>query len=275
MRPAALLLLVHAAPALAQSHEHHHPAPTPTPAEAPATDAGDHAADAIFGADAMAAARRGLYAETTPPMVGKLKVDRLEVQAGSGADAYVVDAEGWHGDSIDKLWWKAELEGAFGGAVEAAQLQALWSHAIGPFFDLQAGVRYDIRPQPDRPSLVLGVQGLAPLMWEIDAAAFLSSKGDVTFRVEAEYDQRLTRQLVLQPRIEAELSAQDIPEHGVGAGLSSVEAGARLGYLVSPRLRPYVGVEWQKAFGDTARFARADGEDADRWRALIGLGAWF
>lgn len=283
----ALVSLLAAVPALAQTHDHaqHPPAADPHAGHAmpaaevpPPTGAGEgpaHAADTIFAADVMAAARRGLHAETTAPAVTKIMIDRAEAQLGSGDDSYVLDLQGWHGDSLDKLWLKAEVEGKWEGPVEAAELQALWSHAIGPFFDLQAGVRYDIRPRPDRPSLVLGVQGLAPYMWEIDAAAFVSSKGDVTARIEAEYDQRITQRLMLQPRIEAEFSAQDIPEYGIGSGLVSVEAGVRLGYQFSPQFKPYVGAEWQKAIGDTADFARADGEDSDRWQLLVGFSAWF
>ncbi len=283
----ALLSLLAGAPALAQMHDHaqHPPAADPhaghdlpaaeAPPPAAAAKGPAHAADAIFGADVMAAARRNLHAETTAPAVTKVMADRAEVQLGSGNDGYVLDLQGWHGDSLDKLWLKAEVEGELAGPVEAAELQALWSHAIGPFFDLQAGVRYDIRPRPDRPGLVLGVQGLAPYMWEIDTAAFVSSKGDVTARIEGEYDQRITQRLMLQPRIEAEFSAQDIPEYGIGSGLVSVEAGVRLGYQFSPQFKPYVGAEWQKAVGDTADFARADGEDSDRWRLLVGLSAWF
>ena len=69
-----------------------------------------------------------------------------------------------------------EGECVFGGTVESAKVQALWSHAIGPFFDLQAGVRYDFAPD-SRAHTVLGVQGLAPYMSEVDAAALLSDKG--------------------------------------------------------------------------------------------------
>src|SRR3546814_16466874 len=74
-----------------------------------------------------------------------------------------------------------------------------WSHAIGPWWDLQAGVRQDLTG-PERTHAVIGVQGLAPNMFEVDGAAFLSTRGDLTARVEAELDQRLTQRLLLQPR---------------------------------------------------------------------------
>ena len=47
-------------------------------------------------------------------------------------------------------------------------------------------MRQDFRPDgEDTTHLVLGLQGLAPHWWEVDAAAFLSTDGDLTARVEA------------------------------------------------------------------------------------------
>ena len=205
----------------------------------------------------------------------KFLVDQLEARIRNGRDGYRWDAQGWIGGDIDKLWLKTEGEGAFGEAVEEAEIQALWSHAIDPWFDLQAGIRHDLRPDPERTHFVLGVQGLAPYWFEVDAAALLSNKGDVTARIEAEYDLRLTQKLILQPRVEFDLSAQDVPELGIGSGLSSGEIGARLRYEVRPEFTPYVGIEYERAFGDTADFRRTAAEEAGGWSLLVGLRTWF
>ncbi|WP_374516184.1 copper resistance protein B, partial [Brevundimonas sp.] len=117
--------------------------------------------------------------------------------------------------------------------------------------------------------------GLAPHWWEVDAAAFLSTEGDLTARVEAEYDQRLTQRLILQPRFEVDLSASDIPELGLGSGLTSVEAGLRLRYEFRREFAPYVGVEWSRALGDTADLVEAAGGDPEETRFVLGLRAWF
>src|SRR5690606_20338655 len=115
---------------------------------------------------------------------------------------------------------------------EEAELQALYSRAFTPYFDFQTGLRQTYRPEGDRTDLVVGVQGLAPYWFELDAAAFLSNKGELTARAEAEYDQRITQRLILQPRVEVNLSAEDIPELGIGAGLSTLQVGARLRYEI-------------------------------------------
>ncbi|ANY19622.1 Copper resistance protein B precursor [Tsuneonella dongtanensis] len=233
-----------------------------------------HAADAIFGAEAMARSRARNHATHGDMKTGVIMVERLEARVAKGHDAYLWDVQGWYGGDIDKFVFKSEGEGEFGGAVEDAELQALWGHAIGPFFDLQTGVRLDVEPET-RSHFVVGVQGLAPYMWHLDAAAFLSDRGDFTARVEAEYDQKITQRLILQPRAELEISAQDIPERKVGAGLTKLETGLRLRYEIVREFAPYVGVEYEAKLGETADIARAAGEDAAGWKFLVGLRAWF
>ncbi|HEX2763903.1 MAG TPA: copper resistance protein B [Allosphingosinicella sp.] len=223
----------------------------------------------------MANARRGLRAEHGSIETYKVMIDQLETRVRKGRDGYFVNGEAWYGSDINKIWVKTEIEGDFGHHPEQAEVQALYSRAIDPWWNLQAGVRYDLRPDPERAYFVVGVEGLAPYWFEIDAAAFVSNKGDVSARFEGEYDLRLTQKLILQPRIEFDLALQDVPEIGVGSGLSSGEAGLRLRYEIVPEFAPYVGVAYERAFGNTADFRQAAGEKAGGWNLLIGVRTWF
>ncbi|MEL7680224.1 copper resistance protein B [Citromicrobium bathyomarinum] len=235
-----------------------------------------HAADAIWGREAMEPARRELARGNGGMTTGMVLVERLEarIPTDGGKTGYLWDAQAWYGGDLNRFVLKTEGEGEFGGAVEDAEIQALYSRAIGPFFDLQAGVRFD--PEPDsRTHLVLGVAGLAPYMFHVDGALFLSDRGDLTARVEAEYDQKITQALILQPRIEAEFAAQDIPERDIGAGVTKVEPGLRLRYEIAREFAPYIGVEYEAKLGETADIARAGGEDPDGFKVLLGVRAWF
>ncbi|KQY85023.1 copper resistance protein B [Brevundimonas sp. Root1423] len=235
-----------------------------------------HAADLVFGAEAMAASRRTLVRENGDVRTTAVVIDRLEAGFGDGEETWLWDVQGWSGGDINRFWWKSEGEGDFDDGLEEAELQALYSRAVLPFWDVQAGVRQDVRPDgEDTTHLVLGLQGLAPYWWEIDAAAFLSTEGDLTARAEAEYDQRITQRLILQPRLEIDASDSDIPELEIGSGLTSVEAGLRLRYEFRKEFAPYVGVEWSRSFGDTADYIEARGGDADDTRFVVGLKAWF
>ncbi|WP_394731231.1 copper resistance protein B [Altererythrobacter sp. GH1-8] len=235
-----------------------------------------HAADAIWGEAAMTPSRAQLARENGAMKTGMVMIERLEarIPVEGGETGYVWDAQAWYGGDINRFVLKTEGEGEFGGTPEDAEVQALYSRAIGPFFDLQAGVRFD--PEPDtRTHAVIGVQGLAPYMFHVDGALFLSDRGDLTARVEAEYDQKITQALILQPRIEVEAAAQNIPEREIGAGLTKIEPGLRLRYEFVPEFAPYIGIEYEAKLGETADIARAEGKDPDGFKFLIGLRAWF
>ncbi|MDI1326527.1 MAG: copper resistance protein B [Brevundimonas sp.] len=249
--------------------------PPEAPVPAGATSRPPHAADQLFDSAEMAAARSQLYVEHGNVRTTAVIIDRLEATFGDGEDGYGWDAQGWSGGDINRFWWKSDGKGTLDGDVEEAEIQALYSRAFRPFFDFQAGLRQTYRPQGDRIDLVVGVQGLAPYWFEVDAAAFLSNKGDLTARAQAEYDQRITNRWIVQPRAEVVLSAQDIPELSIGSGLSSLQIGARLRYELRKEFAPYVGVEWTRSFGKTADFLEADGRSSQDTRLFVGIRAWF
>ncbi len=144
----------------------------PPPPEAGSGPA--RAAVAIWGEEAMDEARRELVRETDGGTRFWFQGDRLEYRAREGADGYLWDIQGYYGGDIDKFWFKSEGEGSFGEPIEGAEVQALWSRAIAPFFDFQAGVRQDLTG-PERTHAVIGIQGLAPYQFEVDSASFVSS----------------------------------------------------------------------------------------------------
>lgn len=235
-----------------------------------------HAADAIWGAEAMEPARATLARENGGFRTGMMMIERLEarIPADGGEDGFLWDVQGFFGGDINRFVIKTEGEGEIGGSVGNAEVQALYSRAIGPFFDLQAGIRVDDAPDT-RAHFVAGLQGLAPYMFEIDAAIFLSTAGDLTARIEAEYDQRITQLLVLQPRVEVEFAAQDIAERKIGAGVTKIEPGVRLRYEFRREFAPYLGIEYEAKAGKTAEIARAAEEDPDGLTLLVGVRAWF
>lgn len=233
-----------------------------------------HAADRVFEPADMTRARAQLRAEHGAMRSSGLAVDRFELHNGDGPEDYAWEAQAWYGGDTNKLWVKTEGEASFGGDGDA-EVQALWSHAVTPWFDLQAGIRYDWTPGPDRGSLVLGLQGLMPYLFDVDAAAFISEDGDLEARFEAAYDLRITQRLVLQPSAEVDVAAGDVPELGIGRGISAVELGLRLRYEMAPELAPYAGVEWERKLGETADFARLAGARTDDLFMVAGVKFWF
>jgi copper resistance protein B len=253
------------------------PSPGPDMETPPPPQAGSgppRAADAIWGADAMRASRRDLQQTHGDYNLLWFQADRAEFQARDGDNGYLWDMQGYYGNTTRKFWFKSEGEGSFGEAIEDFEIQALYSRAIAPFFDLQAGIRQDLAG-PDTTYAVVGIQGLVPYMFEVDAALFLSHRGDLTARLEAELDQRVTQSILIQPRAELNLSAQDVPQLGIGAGVDSFEVGVRLRYEIIREIAPYIGVEQTWKAGRSADFARARGEDPSVTNFVVGIRFWF
>jgi copper resistance protein B len=235
----------------------------------------DHAADRSFPPGVMAQARDEFRTEQGGQNFHRVLFNLAEYQVRDGKDGYRWDGEAWWGGDINRLVVKSEGEGTFREGVDSAEVQALYSRAIGPYFNFQAGIRHDFRPSPTRTYATIGVEGLAPYMFDTEAALFLSNKGDLLGRLEGWYDQRLTQRLILQPRVEMNLSAQDVPEDRIGAGLTNVELGLRLRYEIRREFAPYIGVSYEATTGRTADFARAAGQDPTSTSFVAGIRVWF
>lgn len=233
------------------------------------------AADQIYGANAMAMGRHHLNHFHGGQKIGQVFFNLAEYQLRKGRDGFEWNAQAWYGGDINRLWLKSEGDGDFHRGVDRAEVQALYSHAVGPYFNVQGGVRYDFKPNPSRVYATVGVEGLAPTFFELEGALFLSNKGELLARAEGYYDQRITQRLILQPRAELNFAAQSTPELGVGSGLSDAELGVRLRYDITRQFAPYLGVQYERRFGNTRRYREAAGDDAGGWSVLTGVRTWF
>lgn len=235
-----------------------------------------NAADKYFDPAAMEAAREELRREHGGRINYFVQADRFEFQSNEGASALLWDGQGWIGGDYNRFWLKTEGEYIGESAeLEEAEIQGLYSRPISPYFDFQAGVRQDLQPGARRTFGVVGIQGLAPYWFEVDTAMFISHEGDVSARIETEYELKLTQRLMLQPRAEFDFAFQEVAPLGIGSGLSTVELGARLRYEFKREFAPYVGVSWVRAVGATADFVRQDGRSAGSLSVVAGLRLWF
>lgn len=241
---------------------------------APPSPPTDHAADRIYGPEAMQRSRGELRTEQGGQNFSFVLFNLAEYQARKGRDGYRWDGEAWYGGDLNRFVAKTEGEGTLGRGVGSAEVQALYARTIGPYWDVEGGVRYDIKPN-SRPYATIGLEGLAPDNFELNGALFLSDRGDLLARAEGYYDQRLTQRFILQPRVELNLSAQNVPRDRYGSGLVDAEVGMRLRYEVRREFAPYVGVSWQRQFGDTARFSRAFGDSTGGISFVAGIRTWF
>lgn len=207
------------------------------------------------------------------PLLARVTVDQLEWREQAN-DPTVLEGDAWIGYDLDRLWLKVDASHSE-GSVEELELQALYSRAITPFWDLQLGLRHDDFGSADRNRAVLGLHGLAPYFLESEVALFLGESGDTTLRVKAEYDALLTQRLVLSPELKMELHGQNDVLTGTGSGLSSVTAGLRLRYEIHRQFAPYAGVRWKRRYGQTADYRRESGQPVEQAHWVAGLRFWF
>jgi copper resistance protein B len=188
------------------------------------------------------------------------------------------DGEAWVGTDYNRLWLKSE--GFFNerGQVEDGIQEVLYDRPVGflRYFDWQAGLRYDLDSSPGRAWGAFGVEGLAPGFFDVEATLYARDAGHVAGRVEGSYDLLLTNRLIAQPEVELNLYSKDDRARAVGSGLSEIDTGLRIRYEVTRKFAPYVGVAYAGRFGDTATFARQEGESAaDDVRFIFGVRVWY
>lgn len=201
-------------------------------------------------------------------------LDQLEYQDADEGSALSWDASGWIGGDIDRLWLRSEGERT-NGVTEEAEIQALWGHSIGPWWDLVAGARQDFKPGSPQTWAAFGIQGMALYAFEAEATAFIGEGGQSAVRLEGDYDILLTNRLILQPTAELNFYGKNDPERGVGSGLANTEVGLRLRYEIRREFAPYIGVTWNRAYGNTADLVRDEGEDENEARLVAGIRMWF
>lgn len=201
-------------------------------------------------------------------------LNQLEWQRSSQSNIFNWDATGWIGGDINRLWIKSEGENV-SGKTESAEIQALWGHSIGPWWDITAGVRQDFKPASAQTWGAIGFQGMALYNFESSVTAFVGNSGRSALRLEGEYDILLTNKLILQPAAEINFYSQNDKSRGIGRGLSDSEIELRLRYEIRREFAPYIGVSWKQLYGNTSDMAKDEGEKDSKVSFLMGARVWF
>ncbi len=227
-----------------------------------------------------AADRAAAFGDVAPHSVhdngihGFFLVDRLETWDTEEGNALAWETVRWIGTDLDRLWIRSEGE-SIDGSAESANIELFYGRAIARWWDGVVGIRHDFGEGPSQTFAGIGVIGMAPYKFEVEATAYIGDGGQTAASVEVEYDTLLTNRLILQWLVEAEAYGKDDPRRGIASGLSKVEAGLRLRYEVTRRFAPYIGVVHERAFGGTADLLRDSGGHVKDTRVVAGVRIWF
>ena len=184
------------------------------------------------------------------------------------------EGEAWAGTDVNRFYLRSEGE-VTRGSIEDGQQELLYARPISTYFNLQAGIRYDLDSRPGRGWAALGVEGLAPQFFHVAATGYVSDERHLAAKLEGTYDLRITQTLILQPQAEMNLYSKADRARQIGSGFSDIDLGLRLRYEVSRKFAPYVGVVYERKFGGTADFARTAGERPSDLRFTVGVRAWL
>lgn len=202
------------------------------------------------------------------PLLTMFLMDRFEVR-DNDENTRVWEGSFWIGYDIHKLYLYSEGEATADG-LETSQNEFVYSRAVAPFWDVQIGLAYDKNEDASKTWGEIAVAGLAPYYFETRAALLVNGEGNVGLRLDAEYEALLTQKLILTPSLEADLYTKDDPDMHLGSGLSSIEAGLRLRYEFIREFAPYIGVTWEKTFGNTR-----DYHPVEESSVTVGVRFWF
>lgn len=212
---------------------------------------------------------------TAEPLIYGVQVEQAERRFDDGSDVYAWDFDALAGTDELKVVWRSEAEYLTEGKqFETLENQLRLQKPISTFFDAVVGVRLDTPRGEDRAYGVVGLKGLAPQWFELDADLYV---GETSFvRVEAEYEGLITNRIILTPSLELDTPLGDDEALGVGAFAPTLEVGARLSYdLLDRAVSPYIGVHYERRFGETADLARAEGEQRDNLYFVVGTKMLF
>lgn len=201
-------------------------------------------------------------------------LDRLEAWQADEDTGVGWEALAWVGTDLDRAWLRSEGE-RVDGSIESADVEVFYGRSVARWWDVVAGVRHDSGEGPSRTFAAIGVMGLAPQKFEVEATAYVGRSGQTAARLEAEYDALLTNRLILQWQAEAEFHGKDDIPRGIGSGLGTIEAGLRLRYEFTRRFAPYIGVVHERAYGRTAEFREGEGAHAGETHVVAGVRIWF
>ena len=211
-------------------------------------------------------------------------IDVLEYRprtGGGGSDSdYRWDIEGWYGGDYNRVWFKSEgqRDTAF-KADHDVDFQLLYGRFLWKHYDIQVGGRMETQSfrggNVARGMGVIGLQGIVPYNYEFESAVFIDQRGSVSARLSYTKDFLLTQRLILQGRFETNLAIQRVEEFTTGSGLNNLEFGLRVRYEIRRELAPYIGMSFDRSFGETATLVRRQGGDPSQIRFVVGLRAWF
>lgn len=203
------------------------------------------------------------------------EVDLFELHLGDGDEHFTFDSTITAGSDTDRLVLKASGGSDVGPLIDNVQLEALYARTVTGSFTVMAGMRQDVREGSDLTfASVAFVVGITDWL-EAEHYLYLSERGNVIGSGQALASVPLSPSISIEPRLNINWSAQDIPGEDTGHGVTDIQAAVRLRKTLLPHMEAYVGAIHERLLGRTRAIALAAGDRGSVNRAIVGMAVRF
>ena len=201
--------------------------------------------------------------------------EQLEYAPAAQTRPVNYDARIWYGGAYQRLWLRSQGETATTRRDGEAEVELLYGRLVDPFWDAIIGIRHEQRWESRtkrRTQLELGFIGLAPYRFDVEPTIFISDRGELSGRLEADFPLMITQRLIAEPEAELNFGFQAVPEFGQRRGLNDYELGVRFRYEFRRELAPYVG--WSRSHRLGALSGTAATPSSEGARFVAGFRLW-
>ncbi|MNH02642.1 Copper resistance protein B precursor [compost metagenome] len=100
---------------------------------------------------------------------------------------------------------------------------------------------------------------------------YAGERQQTALRLESSYAILLTNRWILEPSLEANFYGRNDATRDQGSGLADSEIGLRLRYEITRGFAPYLGISFNRAYGNNAEQIRDEHGDIGQTRLVAGV----
>ncbi|MBA4353731.1 MAG: hypothetical protein C0409_03480 [Novosphingobium sp.] len=219
----------------------------------------------------------GLLACTAPAQAAPVEaeVDLFELHLGDGDEHFTFDSTVTAGSDTDRIVLKASGGSDVGPLIDNVQLEALYARTLSDSVTVMAGMRQDVREGSDLTFASVAVDVAVTDWLAAEHFLYLSESGNVIGSAQALASLPLSASISIEPRLNINWSAQDIPGEDTGGGVTDIQAAVRLRKTLLPHVEAYAGAIHERLLGRTRVIALAAGDRGSVNRVIVGMAVRF
>ncbi len=190
----------------------------------------------------------------------QIMFENLEIQKDK---TIAWDMSAYIGYDKNKIYFFSEGENS------SYQYELVYSRAISPFWDIQAGIEV-IHEQKSKLFGEIALYGVAPYWIETKAKLFFG-EGGVGVDLDFSYELLFSQKLILESSLASRWASKNYPLLNVAKGLNYIEAGLRLRYEIKREFAPYIGINFRRNFANLRKMEGVKEETS----LVAGVRFWF